>query len=58
MAYDMITIGGATEDITFYTAEGLLINNKKDLTKQKLLAFEYGAKIKIDKSFSGFGGGG
>ncbi|MEI6597242.1 MAG: PfkB family carbohydrate kinase [bacterium] len=57
MKYDVITIGGATEDITFYTDEGVLINNKKDLTKQKLLAFEYGAKIKVDKSFSGFGGG-
>jgi len=57
MKYDMITMGGATEDITFYTGEGTLINNKKDLTRQKLLAFEYGAKIKIDKSFFGFGGG-
>lgn len=57
MKYDIITIGGATEDITFYTDEGVLINNRKDLTKQKLLAFEYGAKIKVDKSFSGFGGG-
>ncbi|MFH0955790.1 MAG: carbohydrate kinase family protein [Candidatus Falkowbacteria bacterium] len=57
MKYDVITIGGATEDITFYTNEGILINNKKDLTRQKLLAFEYGAKIKVDKSFSSFGGG-
>jgi len=57
MKYDVIAIGGATEDITFYTDEGVLINNKKDLTKQKLLAFEYGAKVKVDKSFSGFGGG-
>jgi len=57
MKYDFITIGGATEDITFYTDEGILIDNKKDLTRQKLLAFEYGAKVKVDKSFSGFGGG-
>lgn len=57
MKYDAITIGGATEDITFYTNEGVLIDNPKDLTRQKLLAFEYGAKVKIDKSFSGFGGG-
>jgi len=57
MEYDFITIGGATEDITFYTDEGVLINNKKDLIRQKLLAFEYGAKVKVDKSFSGFGGG-
>lgn len=58
MQYDVITIGGATEDIIFYTKEGILIDNKQNLTKQKLLAFEYGAKIKIDKTFFGFGGGG
>lgn len=57
MKYDIITIGGATEDITFYTKEGVVIDNKKDILKQKLLAFEYGAKIKIDKAYSTFGGG-
>src|SRR3989338_1430484 len=57
MKYDFITIGGVTEDITFYTDEGVLVNNRKDLLKQKLLAFEYGAKIKVDRSFSSFGGG-
>lgn len=57
MKYDVITIGGATEDITFYTSEGVLIDNKKDLFRQKLLAFEYGAKVKIDKALSNFGGG-
>lgn len=57
MKYDIITIGGATEDITLFTREGILIENKKDILRQKLLAFEYGAKIKIDKSRSFFGGG-
>ncbi|MCK4554445.1 hypothetical protein KAU19_05830 [Candidatus Parcubacteria bacterium] len=57
MKYDVITIGGATEDITFYTSEGILIDNTKDILKQKLLAFEYGAKIQIDKAYSTFGGG-
>jgi len=57
MKYDVITIGGATEDITFYTREGIVVNNKKDILRQKLLAFEHGAKIKIDKSYSTFGGG-
>ena len=57
MKYNFITIGGATEDITLYTTEGILIDNKKDLTRQKLLAFEYGAKIKVNKSISSFGGG-
>ena len=55
--YDFITIGGATEDITFYTHEGLMIANRKDILRQKLLAFEYGTKIKIDHSNSTFGGG-
>lgn len=57
MKHDFITIGGATEDITFFTREGILIDNKKDILRQRLLAFEYGAKMKIDKSYSTFGGG-
>ncbi len=57
MKYDVVTIGGATEDITFYTGEGVLISNKNDILRQKLLAFEYGTKIKIDNSHSTFGGG-
>jgi sugar/nucleoside kinase (ribokinase family) len=55
--YDFVTIGGATEDITFYTHEGQMIANRKDILRQKLLAFEYGTKIKIDRSNSTFGGG-
>jgi sugar/nucleoside kinase (ribokinase family) len=57
MKYDFITVGGATEDITFYTNDGVLINNKNDILRQKLLAFEYGAKMKIDRAHSTFGGG-
>lgn len=57
MKFDVITIGGATEDITFYTKDGILVDNKDDILRQKLLAFEYGAKIKIDHAYSTFGGG-
>ena len=57
MKYDFITIGGAAEDIEFVTDAGILINNKKDILRQKLLAFEYGAKIEIDKVHNNFGGG-
>jgi len=57
MAFSIITIGGATEDIIFYTAEGLELNNRHDLLRQHLLAFEAGAKIKIDRSWPSFGGG-
>ncbi len=57
MKFDFITIGGATEDMTFYTKEGVIIDNKKDILRQKLFAFEYGAKLQVDKGFSTFGGG-
>ncbi len=45
------------EDITFYTKQGQLIDNRQDIFRQKLLAFEYGAKLKIDSAHSTFGGG-
>ncbi len=57
MKYDFITIGGATRDISFFTDQGVLINNKKDILRQKLLGFEYGAKIKVDKFNYAYGGG-
>jgi len=57
MKHDLISIGGATEDITFYTREGILLDNRKDVLRQKLICFEYGAKIKVDKSRATFGGG-
>lgn len=59
MKYDVITIGGATYDITFFpnAKETFLIDNKRDILRQKLLAFEYGAKISSDKVIYGFGGG-
>ncbi|HOZ53052.1 MAG TPA: PfkB family carbohydrate kinase [bacterium] len=57
MKYDFITIGGVTEDIVFFTSEGVLIDNKADILKEKLLAFEYGAKINIKEFGHYFGGG-
>lgn len=52
-----IAIGGCTEDISIYTEGGLLIDNKKDLLRQNLLAFEFGSKIKVKKTYTSFGGG-
>lgn len=59
MKYDFITIGGATRDIAFFTDEGILLNDKSDSFNlhRKLLAFEYGAKLRIDKFINLFGGG-
>ena len=55
--YDIITIGGATRDMTFVTDKGKVIETPENLTEQKLLAFEYGAKIKSEEVFFNFGGG-
>jgi sugar/nucleoside kinase (ribokinase family) len=57
MKYDFITIGGMTEDIVFFTNEGILIDNRADILRKKLLAFEYGAKINIKEFGRYFGGG-
>ncbi|MFC1613491.1 carbohydrate kinase family protein [Patescibacteria group bacterium] len=58
MKFDIVTIGGAVQDITFYTSEGIILDNpKKDPECLKLLGFEYGAKIKIDEANFSFGGG-
>jgi len=57
MIYDFITLGGATRDISFFTKEGILLDNHQDVLRQKLLAFEHGSKIKVDKFFYSFGGG-
>lgn len=54
--YDVLTVGGATRDIMFYSGEGELISTG-NLTKQKLLAFEYGAKIMAHEVYFSFGGG-
>lgn len=52
---DLITIGGATVDISFYSKEGELVSAGG--AKQKMLAFEYGAKVVADRVFTTCGGG-
>jgi len=53
----ILTIGNITQDITFNTDQGILVKNSKDITRQQLLAFELGAKVKIDSADFDFGGG-
>jgi ribokinase len=57
MKYDLIAIGGAVEDITLYVDDGQVISNPKDVLRQKLIAFEYGAKIRASECFRFPGGG-
>lgn len=56
--FDIITVGGATQDIMYYTSDAVLIKNKKDIQKKELLAFEYGGKIVSNDVTLTFGGGG
>jgi len=55
--YDFVTIGGTTRDISFFTEQGLIIKNKKDILRQEVLAFELGAKIKVENFYYSYGGG-
>ncbi len=57
MTKKIITLGGATEDITFYPREAVVLDNKQDILRQKILGFEYGAKVPIEDFYSTFGGG-
>lgn len=57
MAYDIITIGGATEDINFYVDDYHLLDNKYSASDTKYLAFDYGSKVDVNKAFLSFGGG-
>jgi len=58
MKNKITTIGGATRDIMFYTDDMLLLDNKQDLLRQKLIGFEYGAKIYSKEVYLTYGGGG
>lgn len=55
--YDVITVGGVTEDVFFTVDDYVFIDNKKDPLRQKLLAFEYGSKIGIPDISVAYGGG-
>lgn len=55
--FDFITVGGATRDFMFYDPAAKFIFTPDDLTRQKSLCFEYGAKIELEKTFFTFGGG-
>lgn len=57
MKLDVLTIGGAVRDVIFHTDKAEIIKNPKNLLKQKLFAFEYGAKIYSQDAYFSLGGG-
>lgn len=52
----VICIGSASKDIFFPTDEMKIIDNGGDIEAQKLMAFEYGAKVQIEDRFEAPGG--
>jgi len=52
----IICIGSGSKDIFFPTAEMKIIDNSGDVSAKKLVAFEYGAKYRIDDRFEAPGG--
>lgn len=55
--FDITTIGSALKDITFYSDQGKIFATPNNLTAQRMLAFEYGAKITPTEVHLNFGGG-
>jgi len=55
--YDVITIGGSTEDISMNIDDYHLITNRDQPSGNPLLAFDYGTKVRVSRSVSTFGGG-
>lgn len=53
----ILTIGSALKDHTFLTSNNQVISNQHNLIAQKLLAFEFGAKINIQEAYFTYGGG-
>ncbi|OGI02725.1 MAG: hypothetical protein A2104_09350 [Candidatus Melainabacteria bacterium GWF2_32_7] len=55
--YDIITIGGATQDIFVEIDEAKVLNMETISSKQSYLCFDYGAKIEMDQIAYDIGGG-
>ncbi len=55
--YQAVVFGSLIKDIEFFSDEIFIVENEKDLTRQKLLAAEYGAKIPVDEIYFNYGGG-
>lgn len=52
----ILCVGSVCKDIFFPTEEGKIIATPEDLTSQKKIAFELGAKYKIDERYESLGG--
>lgn len=54
--HKIICIGSTSKDIFFPTSEGVILNTPEDVTSQKKIAFELGAKYQVKERFEALGG--
>lgn len=55
--FDVISFGGIVRDITFYTGAGRILRTPQNLMEQRMIAFEFGAKIPLTDAYFTLGGG-
>ena len=55
--FDVVCVGGAVKDITFYTDKAKIISTPDDLSAPRKMTFEYGAKINPKETYFTYGGG-
>ncbi len=55
--FDIVTIGGATEDIFFTVDDYTFFEDTKNEPHKTLLAFEYGSKVGVPEVTTAYGGG-
>ncbi len=52
----IICIGSSSKDIFFPTDEGVILETPEDLTSQRKIAFELGAKFRAEDRYEALGG--
>lgn len=55
--FDVVSIGGAVKDHTLYVDGGKIFSTPQNITSQKMIGFEYGAKLKTKEAYLSLGGG-
>lgn len=54
---DVVTVGSVIMDVTLFTSGGQVFKTPGNLTAQRVIGFEYGAKVSVSQARFGAGGG-
>lgn len=55
--FDVVTVGSVIRDVTLFTNQGQVFKTPNNLTAQRVIGFEYGAKVNVSNAHFGCGGG-